>query len=103
MLKASKLIAEGAPAEPSDTLTLPFELRQKSRLVTSLASGRQIALALPRGHVLRGGTRLEADDGSVIGVRSADEQLSVVRSTDPTALVRAAYHLGNRHVALQLE
>lgn len=103
MLKASKLIADGAPAEPSDTLTLPFELRQKSRLVASLASGRQIALALPRGHVLRGGTRLEAEDGSVIGVRSADEQLSVVRSSDPTALVRAAYHLGNRHVALQLE
>ena len=88
---------------PSDTLTLPFELRQKSRLVAALESGRQIALAVPRGHVLRGGALLLAEDGSVIGVRAADEELSVVRSSDPAALLRAAYHLGNRHVALQIE
>jgi urease accessory protein len=104
MLKTSKLVAEAARLpEPSDTLTLPFELRQKSRLVASLASGRPIALTLPRGHVLRGGARLEADDGSVIVVCSAEEELSVVRSSDPAVLARAAYHLGNRHVALQIE
>ena len=104
MLKASRTLPEGAArAAPNDTLTLPFELRQKSRLVATLASGRQIALALPRGNVLRGGTLLEADDGSVVAVCSANEELSVVRSADPAALLRAAYHLGNRHVALQME
>lgn len=102
MLKASTILA-GASATPSDTLTLPFELRQRSRLVAALESGRQIALALPRGHVLRDGARLQAEDGSVIAVRAAAEELSVVQSPDPTALARAAYHLGNRHVALQIE
>ena len=106
MLKISTILtraSDDSSDAPSDTLTLPFELRQKSRLVAALESGRQIALALPRGHVLRGGALLQAEDGSVIGVRSADEELSVVRSADPAALVRAAYHLGNRHVALQIE
>jgi len=106
MLKVSTILApaggDGGRA-PSDTLTPPFELRQRSRLVAALDSGRQVALALPRGHVLRGGARLGAEDGSVIGVRAADEELSVVRSSDPAALVRAAYHLGNRHVALQID
>ena len=106
MLKISTVLTRAADDNgqaPSDMLTLPFELRQKSRLVATLESGRQLALALPRGHVLRGGALLLAEDGSVIGVRAADEELSVVRSNDPGALVRAAYHLGNRHVALQIE
>lgn len=109
MLKISTILtptgddAGHSDAAPSDTLTLPFELRQKSRLVATLESGRQIALALPRGHILRGGALLLAEDGSVIGVRAADEELSVVRSSNPAALVRAAYHLGNRHVALEID
>jgi urease accessory protein len=102
MLKVSTLLCH-ADQPPSDTLTLPFELRQKSRLVAALESGREIALVLPRGHVLRGGALLQAEDGRVIAVRAADEELSVVRTGDAAALVRAAYHLGNRHVALQIE
>jgi len=103
MLKALSVLLE-PPAEvsPSDVLTLPFELRQKSRLVASLDSGRSIALQLPRGHVLRDGALLQADDGSLIRVRSAGEALSVVESEDAAQLLRAAYHLGNRHVALQI-
>jgi urease accessory protein len=103
MLKAAEIIPDlPAGAAVADTLTLPFELRQKSRLVCSLQSGRQIALQLPRGHVLRHGSLLRASDGSVVQVRSADEELSVVKSDDPSELLRAAYHLGNRHVALQI-
>jgi urease accessory protein len=104
MLKAAEIITElpmGARVE--DTLTLPFELRQKSRLLATLDSGRQIALALPRGHVLRNGALLLASDGAAIEIRSAKEELSVVDSPDPSALIRVAYHLGNRHVALQIE
>jgi urease accessory protein len=104
MLKAIHVLGEsasGAPP-PSDVLTLPFELRQKSRLLAALDSGRQIALMLPRGHILRDGSRLEASDGSTILVRSADEELSLVASGEPAELLRAAYHLGNRHVALQI-
>jgi urease accessory protein len=103
MLKANSVLSESAGAPPAaDVLTLPFELRQKSRLVASLDSGRQIALALPRGNVLRDGSLLEANDGTLVRVRSADEELSVVESGDPALLLRAAYHLGNRHVALQI-
>jgi urease accessory protein len=103
MLKAAEIIPElPAGSAVVDTLTLPFELRQRSRLVAALASGRQIVLQLPRGHVLRHGSLLRASDGGIVLVHSADEELSVVRSDDPTELLRAAYHLGNRHIALQI-
>jgi urease accessory protein len=103
MLKAAELLsALPAGSAIADSLTLPFELRQKSRLIAALGSGQKIALSLPRGQVLRHGSLLRASDGSVVEVRSADEELSVVSSNDPSVLVRAAYHLGNRHVALQI-
>lgn len=104
MLKITEVVSALAPgATIADRLTLPFELRQKSRLVAELDSGRQVALALPRGHVLRHGALLQGDDGLIIQVCSAAEALSVVTSADPTELSRAAYHLGNRHVALQIQ
>ena len=84
------------------TLTLPFELRQKSRLRTRLDSGEEVGLFLPRGAVLRHGDRLRAADGRVVEVRAAPETVSTARTDDPLRLARAAYHLGNRHVALQL-
>jgi urease accessory protein len=100
MLKAEHIIAT-APIVDA-TLTLPFELRQKSRLKAALDSGREILLQLPRGHVLRHGTLLGTNEGSVVQICSADESLSVVSSEDPAQLLRAAYHLGNRHVAVQI-
>jgi urease accessory protein len=104
MLKAMEIVPSTTGSEPvDDTLTLPFELRQKSRLVARSDKGTQLALQLPRGHVLRHGTRIRAEDGSVISICAAEEELSVVTSEDPAALARAAYHLGNRHVALQIE
>lgn len=100
MLKTEQVISQASDVD--DTLTLPFELRQKSRLVAALASGREILLQLPRGHVLRDGALLRTSEGSVVQVRSAPEVLSRVRSESPEALARAAYHLGNRHVPLQI-
>jgi len=91
------------PLEPTERLTLPFELRQKSRLRCLLDSGEEVGLILERGTVLRGGDRLLADDGRVVAVVAAPELLSVVASGDPQLLARAAYHLGNRHVALQVQ
>jgi urease accessory protein len=101
MLKAEQILTESVRVD--DTLTLPFQLRQKSRLVATLGSGREILLQLPRGGVLRGGALLRTSEGSVVQVRSAPETLSVVTSEDPLALARAAYHLGNRHVPLQID
>lgn len=61
-----------------------------------------MAFILPRGIFLRDGTRLGATDGSVVLVRAAPEALSQVTASDPVDLARGAYHLGNRHVPLQI-
>ena len=85
-----------------EQLKLPFDLRQKSRLRTRLVSGEEAWLMLPRGDILRGGDRLLAADGRVVEVVSEAEQVLHVTCTDATALARAAYHLGNRHVPVQV-
>jgi urease accessory protein len=84
------------------TLTLPFEERQRSRLRVVLSSGEHAALGLPRGSVLRGGDLLRMSDGRLVKVIAAEEAVSTVRSPLPRALARAAYHLGNRHVPLEV-
>ena len=89
-------------AEHAASLTLPFEHRQKSRLRARLDDGREVALALPRGSVLRHGDLLRAESGVVIEVRAAPEEVSTAFARDPVQLARACYHLGNRHVALQI-
>ena len=99
-LRIVERLNENLPARAM--LTLPFELRQKSRLRTRLDSGEDVGLFLPRGTVLRHGDRLRATDGRVIEVRAAPETVSTARTDDPLLLARAAYHLGNRHIALQL-
>jgi urease accessory protein len=84
-------------------LVLDYDGRRKARQRVQLADGQELALMLPRGTVLRGGDRLLADDGLVIAVEAAPERLSSATTGDPLLLARAAYHLGNRHVPLQLD
>src|SRR5512141_2703049 len=83
-------------------LALPFEQRQKSRLRTTVAGGEEIGIFLERGSVLRGGDCLQADDGRVVRVVAAPEDLLEIRCHDPETLARAAYHLGNRHAPVQV-
>ncbi len=89
-------------AAPTARLTLNFDARTKSRLRTQLADGEEVGLFLPRGTILRGGDRLQAADGRIVEVVSAPEDLIEARCADAFALARAAYHLGNRHVAVQV-
>ena len=98
-LNASASVAASPAAEQ---LVLPFELRQKSRLRARLASGLEVGLFLERGIVLRGGDLLLADDGTVVEVVAALETVSTVRDADATRLARAGYHLGNRHVPVEI-
>lgn len=100
MLKATEVIAHTHHHDL--TLTLPYELRQKSRLRANLDNGDEIGLLLPRGTVLRGGDHLKSETGEVILVRAAEEVVSTVHAKDPTLFARACYHLGNRHVPLQI-
>jgi urease accessory protein len=88
--------------EVKGQLKLPFELRQKSRLRTQLVSGEEVGLVLPRGEILRGGDLVTASDGRVIEVLAAPEKLLHVEAANATDLAKAAYHLGNRHVPVQV-
>lgn len=83
-------------------LVLTFERRSVSRQAASLSNGEQAQLFLPRGTVLRHGDVLAADDGTRVVVEAAEEHVLIVRAHDPRALARAAYHLGNRHVAVEV-
>ena len=89
-------------AQADDALTLPFEQRCKSRLRTTLVSGEEVGLFLERGTILRGGDYLAADDGRVVRVQSAAENLMEVRAGNAESLAKAAYHLGNRHTPIQI-
>ncbi|HEU5282263.1 MAG TPA: urease accessory protein UreE [Burkholderiales bacterium] len=83
-------------------LRLPFDARQKSRLKTTLVSGEPVSISLPRGAMLRGGDLLRAEDGRVVEVVAEPEHVMQVMCTTPAQLLRAAYHLGNRHVPVQI-
>ena len=89
-----------APA--TEVLELDFSTRTKSRLRARLASGVEAGLFLPRGTILRGGQKLQSRDGRIVEVRSAPEDLLEARCASSLELARAAYHLGNRHVAVQV-
>ena len=85
-----------------DQLKLPFESRQKSRLRTRLTSREEVALLLPRDEILRGGDLVTASDGRVIEVVAEPEKLLHVECKTPAELAKAAYHLGNRHVPVEV-
>ncbi len=102
-IKAKLKIPRGAyRLEVKGQLKLPFDARQKSRLRTQLASGEEVALMLPRGDILRGGDLVVASDGRVIEVLADTEKVVHVTCKTPQDLTRAAYHLGNRHVPVQV-
>ena len=86
----------------TERLVLTFELRCKCRLRTRTESGEDVGLFLERGAVLHHGDKLAANDGRIVEVIAALEALMEARAADPLLLARAAYHLGNRHVAVQL-
>lgn len=83
-------------------LVLPFTDRSKSRLRAVLDTGEEMALFLPRGTVLRGGDLLVTDGGIFVEVVAAPESVLEVRADDAHALMRAAYHLGNRHTPVEV-
>lgn len=103
MLIVEQTAEPDAAQVPDARLVLPFELRCRSRLRTRLEDGEEVGLFLPRGTVLRGGDRLKAADGRIVEVVAAAEAVVEAHSDDPLLLARAAYHLGNRHVPVQIE
>jgi urease accessory protein len=112
MLTCNKLIPQGrglaaALLKRAASVDLPWDTRQKSRFDATDSAGRVLGVFLPRGHVVRGGDVLVAEDGSLVRVNAAPQPLLVVRHCSshgsPLDLMRAAYHLGNRHVQLEVQ
>ncbi len=89
------------------TVEFDWDVRHKSRFDATDSTGRVIGVFLPRGTVVRGGDVLVAEDGSLVAVKAAAQPVLVVRHCAEHGsafdLLRAAYHLGNRHVALELK
>lgn len=101
MIRLTERLPPGEAAAAS--LTLPFETRQRSRFRARLDDGREVGVMLPRGgEPLRGGDRLCGEDGVVVRVAAAMERVSTAFHRDPRGVARAAYHLGNRHVRLEV-
>ncbi|PKM12003.1 MAG: urease accessory protein UreE [Gammaproteobacteria bacterium HGW-Gammaproteobacteria-3] len=100
MLKLTEIAPPGTAFD--DVLTLPFELRQKSRLAARTDNAKEVGLFLARGQILRSGMILRGFDHFAVQIKAAHEPVSVVRSEDCTHFAKACYHLGNRHVPLQI-
>ena len=104
ILLVERLAAAAGPA-PAACLLLPLAADQRTSLRGHRRSrcGRDLLLQLPRGAALQPGELLRSDDGAVlVQVEAAPEPVMQVRSPEPLALLQAAYHLGNRHVAMEL-
>ena len=91
------------PAKDIPSLVLPFDSLKKSRQLVKLEGGEEIGLLLPPGTILRDGDVIESETGSQFKIQAAEEELMRVTSPrDPFLLLRAAYHLGNRHTAIEI-
>jgi urease accessory protein len=91
-----------AQAQATPRLRLSYQERVRSRLAAVLPSGEAVAIMLPRGTVLRDGAVLAGDAGERLIVEALREPLARVTAPTPHALLRAVYHLANRHVPAQL-
>jgi len=106
MIELTKIVVGISDAEHTEkvsgSLSLPIDSRIKSRLRVMLDDGREAGLFLPRGHILRDGEMLSSECGELVEVKAAAEQVSSVYCEDALLLNRVTYHLGNRHVPLQI-
>jgi len=100
MIQFTRKIEPGK--EATGTLTLPWSQRTKSRQRVLLDNGEDAGLFLERGVILRDGDCLASEDGIIIKIRAATETVSSVYCEDPLQLARICYHLGNRHVDLEI-
>ena len=112
MIHISKLLSQGLGLAPvllkrAATVELDWDVRQKSRFDATDSLGRPLGVFLPRGTVVRGGDVLVTEDGSLVRVLAAPQPVLRITHCNahgtPFDLTRAAYHLGNRHVPIELK
>lgn len=102
MITMTQITDSTADLKADYEIEMPYDLRKKSRVKVQARCGETLGLILPRGHILRNGTRIKNESGQVAVVLAANESVSTATSTDSLVLTKAAYHLGNRHVPLQV-
>jgi len=112
MKQVSKLIPQGQGlaevlVRRASSVTLDWDARQKSRFDAEDSAGQRVGVFLPRGTVVRGGDVLLTQDGGFIRVVAAPQDVLRITACpqhgSPFDLIRAAYHLGNRHVPIELQ
>jgi urease accessory protein len=112
MLTVNKILPQGQGLaavllKRAATVELDWDVRQKSRFDATDSTGRTLGIFLARGTLVRGGDVLVAEDGSMVRVIAAPQPVLVITPCSehgsPFDLVRAAYHLGNRHVQIELK
>jgi urease accessory protein len=112
MLTVSKIMPQGASLAPvllkrATSVELDWDIRQKSRFDATDSANRQLGVFLPRGTLVRGGDVLVVEDGSLVKVIARAQQVLFIKINQdkgtPFDLIRAAYHLGNRHVPIELK
>ena len=103
MIRANFISARGAwQAKPADTVVLDFEERHRRRVAMTGVRGLEFLLDLPEAVVLRHGDALVLEDGRLVEVVAAPEPLAEIRIGEPRDLARMAWHLGNRHLPVQI-
>ena len=103
MLRADEVVPAGDWAgEPADSVVLEFDERYRRRIAMTGVGGLAFLLDLPEARMLRGGDGLRLDDGRIVEVLAAPEPLTEIRAADALALMRVAWHLGNRHLPVEL-
>jgi urease accessory protein len=103
MLRATSVKAANSWRDtPADTVVLEFDDRHRRRMAMTGTRGLEFLLDLPETVALRGGDALVLEDGRLIEVVGAPEPLIELRGVDPRQMVRLAWHLGNRHLPVQI-
>ena len=97
------ILTQKTEQPPTDSVALAYDERKRSRLKVTLASGTEAGIFLERGDHLHDGDKLQSEDGcTVVEIVAAPEKLIEAVADSPLLFARAAYHLGNRHVPVQI-
>lgn len=103
MLRATDVLAKGDwKGEAADTVVLDFDDRHRRRITMEASSGLSFLLDLPEAVALRTGDAVKLEDGRLVEIIGASEPLSEIRTDNPEHLLRLAWHLGNRHLPVQI-
>lgn len=104
MLTARTILRAGLWGEtPVDSVTLDYDRRTRRRITLTGVKGLSFLLDLAEAPILRGGDGLKLEDGRVVEVKAAPEALLEITCADELALARIAWHLGNRHLATEID